>query len=797
MERNLAGTPCFLGILLLIWFQFCMVDVVHSRSIRNMTEFRNNRSRHNEVHKIKVAKFDFEYIATPFIVTVWVLLASLLKVVFHMTERLSKVFPESCMVILLGVLLGWILKVSGFQNVATIQFFNSRIFFLFLLPPIVLDAGYFLHTRAFFDNIGTILLYAVVGTIFNTFTVGLTLYATTDLGINLLQMLLFSCLIAAVDPVAVLAVFEEVHVNEVLYILVFGESLLNDAVTVVLYRLFEALVSQPSVSVEEVFIGVAAFFVVSIGGMIIGVFWAFLTAFLTKFTDHVRVLEPIFVVCMCYMSYLTAELFHFSGIISIVTCAIVMKSYVEANISQKSRIPMKYFMKMASGLSDTIIFMMLGVVLFEHELEFHASFVFLTIFFIFVYRCVGVVLLTWLANKLRLNKLGKVDQFIMAYGGLRGAVSFSLATVLDDENVADKKEILITTTIAVVFFTVFVQGITIKPLVNLLKVKRSVKRKEVMLGEVNDKMLDHLLGGVQDVIQHRGRYYWKNLYQYVDLKYLRPWFMRNRSDQQAIDETVLMVYRKISSREVGPPEYKRETSDPNEEPDEFEHVVKDRRRSSGVSQPEECEGFKNVVQHVQLAMLLAKPQKGTRRFSKNNIAEESDICEEALRLRRRSQAQQMPRSVISRKVSREQQRDLEESGTHEQNVSTHHKRHHRKPHHKHRKHGRHHGKHQKVCKQLSDIPESPSSDHPPGADTPSGRYSPSGPDARGDNADGSDHDMKSASDAEREDLLPKLADLEPSSPRLDMNFGGLSEPSVSTQGSFSAAAEDGVDETVM
>lgn len=126
---------------------------------------------------------------------------------------------------------------------------DSDIFFLYLLPPIVLDAGYFMPSRPFFENIGTILLYAVVGTIWNVFGIGFSLYGICQVkafhlqDVSLLHNLLFGSLIAAVDPVAVLAVFEEIHVNEKLHILVFGESLLNDAVTVVRTSLyFEYLV---------------------------------------------------------------------------------------------------------------------------------------------------------------------------------------------------------------------------------------------------------------------------------------------------------------------------------------------------------------------------------------------------------------------------------------------------------------------------------------------------------------------------------------------------------------------------
>ena len=92
--------------------------------------------------------------------------------------------------------------------------------------------------------LGTILLYAICGTIFNTFMVGFSLYSVSsycNVDITILKSLEFGSLISAVDPVAVLAVFEEVQVNEILYMLVFGESVLNDAASVVLYRTFEHL----------------------------------------------------------------------------------------------------------------------------------------------------------------------------------------------------------------------------------------------------------------------------------------------------------------------------------------------------------------------------------------------------------------------------------------------------------------------------------------------------------------------------------------------------------------------------
>jgi len=99
----------------------------------------------------------------------------------------------------------------------------------------------------------------------------------------------------------------------------------------------------------------------------------------------------------------------------------------------------------------------------------------------------GVILLSALANRFRLHKLSRVDQFVMSYGGLRGAVAFALV-LLVDENVVKQKNMFVTTTIAVIYFTVFLQGITIKPLVKILNVKRANKRKPTMNERIHERV---------------------------------------------------------------------------------------------------------------------------------------------------------------------------------------------------------------------------------------------------------------------------------------------------------------------
>ncbi|OXB56924.1 hypothetical protein ASZ78_012363 [Callipepla squamata] len=121
--------------------------------------------------------------------------------------------------------------------------FDPEVFFNILLPPIIFHAGYSLKKRHFFRNLGSILAYAFLGTAVSCFIIGNLMYGVVKLMKLVGQLsdkfyytdcLLFGAIISATDPVTVLAIFNELHADVDLYALLFGESVLNDAVAIVL-----------------------------------------------------------------------------------------------------------------------------------------------------------------------------------------------------------------------------------------------------------------------------------------------------------------------------------------------------------------------------------------------------------------------------------------------------------------------------------------------------------------------------------------------------------------------------------
>uniref|UniRef100_A0A674CFQ6 Sodium/hydrogen exchanger n=1 Tax=Salmo trutta TaxID=8032 RepID=A0A674CFQ6_SALTR len=504
-----------------------------------------------ESTKILTFCLSFTLHISEFVSFVFVLLCS--PTVFQLNPCLTRVIPESGLLICIGWVLGGI--IYGADKVQTFRL-QPFTFFFYLLPQIVLDAGYSMPNKLFFGNLGAILVYAVIGTCWNAATLGLALWgcwlggAMGNIDTGLLQLLLFGSLIAAVDPVAVIAVFDEVHVNEVLYILVFGESLLNDGVTVVLFNVFNAFVSLggPQIDIVEIIKGIISFFVVAVGGSLVGVAFALLISLLTRCTKNIQIIEPGFIFVLGYLSYLTAEMLSLSAILSCTFCGVCCQKYINANMDEKSVSTVRYTMKVFANGSETIIFVFLGISAIDPSIwVWNTAFILLTLLFIFVFRFIGVFLLTWILNQYRLVPLDFIDQLVMGYGGLRGAVAYGLVLLLD-ENKYKEKKLMISTTLIVVYFTVMLQGITMKPLVTWLKVKRAAVTERTLAEKIQNRTFDHMLVAIEDISGQIGDNYMRAKWNKFEEKWLY-WFLMTSSARKSCDP-IFNIFHKLNIKDA-------------------------------------------------------------------------------------------------------------------------------------------------------------------------------------------------------------------------------------------------------
>nr|XP_015213095.1 PREDICTED: sodium/hydrogen exchanger 3 [Lepisosteus oculatus] len=480
----------------------------------------------------QIVSFKWDHIMVPYTIVLWILVAAIAKMVLGLNHKVTSIIPESALLILIGFVLGGIIWAADKAQTFTL---TPIVFFFYLLPQIILDAGYFMPNKLFFGNLGAILVFAIIGTCWNAATLGLSLWGIylggiigVNFNISVLEFLLFGSLISAVDPVAVIAVFEEVHVNEVLFILVFGESLLNDGVTVVLYNVFDSFVTigGGNINAVEIVKGVVSFLVVALGGTLVGVVFGTLLSLLTRWTKNVQIIEPGFIFVMGYLSYLTADMVSVSDILAITFCGICCQKYINANMDERSVTTVRYTLKLMANGSETIIFVFLGISAIDPNIwVWDTAFILLTLVFILVYRFIGVFVLTWILNRHRLVPLEFIDQVVMSYGGLRGGVTYALAVMLDAEKIR-AKNLFVSTALIVVYFTVILQGLTIKPLVTWLKVKRTEHKDPLLIEKLQSRAFDHILIAIEDISGQIGHNFMRDKWLQFDEKWLSRVLMK-------------------------------------------------------------------------------------------------------------------------------------------------------------------------------------------------------------------------------------------------------------------------------
>lgn len=517
-------------------------------------------TNHTQQHGggVQLAGFHIEEFEMYFAVQLSLLLIIIFKMYFPLIPYVPSYLPQSLVLILMGVIFGGIFSVASLRSLdQTLWKLTPNMFFHFLLPPIVLEAAYSLYNRTFLEYLGSILIYAVLGTVMNFLIIGPLMYGLDRAGamgpltinVSFNSYLLFASLIVAVDPVAVLAIFQDISVEPGLYFMVFGESLLNDAVTVVLYRIMSAFVGVPSdvVSGTDVVLGIISFFTISLGGLLVGVVFGVATSLCTRWSPpH---FGAIFILLMAYFSYIMGDCLGWSGIIAIIGCGLVQADYAFHNISSSCLSTVSEIIKELSEVCESFIFFLIGVQLFSTEISWSTGFCLWGLVACLVARTVVVFGLTYLINLINLNKLRITlkQQIILIYGGLRGAVAFSLGILVDVEGLGqdgkEERRVIVTATLFIIFFTVGVMGLTMKPLVKYFDIKLAPKENLSLWDDLNDNIIDHTLAGLEGIIGSNGRNRVREFFIRLDDRFIRHWLQRN---PETHDQRIIKTYEKIA-----------------------------------------------------------------------------------------------------------------------------------------------------------------------------------------------------------------------------------------------------------
>ena len=223
------------------------------------------------------------------------------------TERVR--FPYTVGLVIVGVLLAVFVP----EQISLDPDLTRELILFLLLPPLVFEAALHIEYNDFRDNLPTILTYAVPGVLLTTGLVSVLMSVFTDL--PLASLLVFGALIAATDPVAVVAIFRKLGLPKRLGLLTEGESLLNDATAIVVFGLMLEFALRPADF--SVISGIAEFVRVAAGGVLIGLILGLLAYYLIRQIDA-YLIETALSAVLAYGSYLLAEEIHVSGVLAVV-----------------------------------------------------------------------------------------------------------------------------------------------------------------------------------------------------------------------------------------------------------------------------------------------------------------------------------------------------------------------------------------------------------------------------------------------------------------------------------------------
>ncbi|KAL5782383.1 hypothetical protein ACOSP7_007412 [Xanthoceras sorbifolium] len=408
-------------------------------------------------------------------------------VIGHLLEE-TRWMNESITALVIGLCTGVVILTTTKGKNSHLMVFSEDLFFIYLLPPIIFNAGFQVKKKQFFRNFMTIMLFGAIGTLISFVIISLgAMHFFKRMNIGSLEIgdyLAIGAIFAATDSVCTLQVLNQDE-TPLLYSLVFGEGVVNDATSVVLFNAIQSFdLSHINTSTALHLIG--NFLYLFISSTLLGVLAGLLSAFVIKklyMGRHSTDREVALMILMAYLSYMAAELFYLSGILTVFFCGIVMSHYTWHNVTESSRVTTKHAFATLSFVAEIFIFLYVGMDALDIEKwrvvsdspgkSVGVSAILLGL--VLVGRAAFVFPLSFLSNLTKKSPNEKIDfkqQITIWWAGLmRGAVSMALAYnqfTTSGHTKLHGNAMMITSTITVVLFSTVVFGLMTKPLVRIL-----------------------------------------------------------------------------------------------------------------------------------------------------------------------------------------------------------------------------------------------------------------------------------------------------------------------------------------
>lgn len=414
-------------------------------------------------------------------------LLSITLIINNFIEKAHLPVPEAIVTVAIGVVAGAIIQLFPNISSSTIMLYedqSARQFMLFFIAPIIFAEGYGMKSRQFFENITRILTHAFVGTVISSFIVAAFVYYLPpltgyDKTIPFIQCLTFGVLISATDPVTTLAIFKSMNMVENglshLYFSVLGESILNDAVAITLFDGLSDVVRDGQPITGSTVLGIIGGFCATFfGSMAIGIVCGLFTALVLKFGMlashepeeehyHFNVPEIGVAISLAYLPFLIASSIDGqSGIVAVLFTGIVMRHFAHYNLTETSRNLFLPTIELMASLSETYVFLILGVGVFLQKTDGYSwNIILWSIAGCLVGRLFNVYPISFLVNKTSRSQQLTANEFhVVWFAGLRGAIAFMCAMrfPVPEDGSTNFKDLFLCTTVIITLISMVCLG---------------------------------------------------------------------------------------------------------------------------------------------------------------------------------------------------------------------------------------------------------------------------------------------------------------------------------------------------